>query len=132
MMQLMQVCYSTGGIAEIVFFAYVLKVAPTLEMSQNLTAYVQTSYLVAHTAAGLLGDALLNNTSMTTKGLMYISASSVCIAFISACTFRPVDPDRPINLRRPFAFMVKVYSTKKFWIVTLWWVMMYSSYNLIY
>ena len=101
-------------------------------MSQSLTAYVNASYLVAHTFAGILGDFLLNKKICTTEGLMYISATSVGIAFCIALFFKPVDSNEPINLKNPFRLIKSVYGTKKFWVVTLWYIMMYSAYNLCY
>jgi hypothetical protein len=83
----MEIFYSFGTIAEIVFFAYVLKVV-SIKRSQALTAYVYASYYVSHTFAGLSADWLLNQNLTCITGLLWQSAIALIIASLISFTFR--------------------------------------------
>eukprot|EP00435_Cladocopium_sp_Y103_P027059 s1349_g6.t1 len=128
-MQLMQVAFSVGLVGEFAFYAYCLKVIPG--ESQRLTALVQSSYLVSHTLAGLLGDWLLHHTDLGLVGLLWIAAVSVFLSCPVACSLKEVDElDRPAVSPK---VLWGVYSSPRyFWLSTLWWVLSYPAYQTIY
>lgn len=129
-MQLMQIVYSVGIIGEIAFYAYCLKVVPG--QSQRLTAFTQASYLISHTCAGILGDWLLDHTTIGLVGLMWISAASVFTALLIACTLRSVEPDLVARALQPADHLGAIYSSRCFWLSSLWWVLSYPLYQTIY
>ncbi|CAL1134853.1 unnamed protein product [Cladocopium goreaui] len=128
-MQLMQVAFSVGLVGEFAFYAYCLKVIPG--ESQRLTALVQSSYLVSHTLAGLLGDWLLHHTDLGLVGLLWIAAVSVFLSCPLACSLKEVDKlDRPAVSPK---VLWGIYSSPRyFWLSTLWWVLSYPAYQTIY
>lgn len=131
-MQFMQVVYAFGSAAEVVFYAYVLKIVP-LRHCQRLTAITQGCYLIAHTSAGLLGDFLLAKTGIGLVGLMWISACSVFVAAFIACTFRSPDAHatRP-RISSPGTVLRLVYTEGNFGMYVLWWILSYSVYMTVY
>lgn len=131
-MQVMQVVFALGTAAEVVFYAYVLKIVP-LQHCQRLTAVTQGCYLIAHTSAGLLGDFLLANTGIGLVGLMWISACSVFVAAFIACTFRSPDAQamRP-RISSPGTVLRLVYTEENFGMYVLWWTLSYSVYMTVY
>mmetsp|Transcript_79573 Transcript_79573/g.233965 ORF Transcript_79573/g.233965 Transcript_79573/m.233965 type:complete len:459 (-) Transcript_79573:101-1477(-) len=130
-MQLMQVTFSLGIITEIVFYAYCLKVVPP-QQSQRLAAITQASYLLAHTAAGVLGDCLLRWTDIGLTGLMWISACSVMTAALIACSLRGVDPEVSLDVVRPACVLRAVYGVRYFSLSALWWALNYPVYMTVY
>jgi len=129
-MQLMQVTYSMGIVSEVVFQAYCLKVV-SLKETQRLTAVVQASYLVSHTAAGFVGDALLRWTSFGLTGLMWISAVSVFLAAVVAMCLRSVDSDHVSMSNVPDALW-RTAKSRRYWLSALWWVPSYAIYQTVY
>jgi len=117
-MQLMEITYSLGTIAEIIFFAYVLKVVK-LSKSQNLMAYVQASYLVSHTFAGLLADYLLKYTSAQISDLLWISAIGLILATIISILFRQIDDEEQEKLANYKEILVSVYKENNFLLLSL-------------
>jgi hypothetical protein len=64
-MQLMQVTYAVGSVAEVAFFAFVLVCAPSPADFARVTSFAQHAYIVAHVTSGILGDVLLHGPCLT-------------------------------------------------------------------
>lgn len=111
-MQLMQVTYSFGTVAEDIFFAYIYYVVPTV-LYTDVTAYVKSSALIASMLAGILGDILVTQFSVGINVLMIISACFVCSgAFIGlfVITDKKLYKKNSLNLQENSLIESSIYS----------------------
>eukprot|EP00929_Paragymnodinium_shiwhaense_P095930 TRINITY_DN5725_c0_g2_i1.p1 TRINITY_DN5725_c0_g2~~TRINITY_DN5725_c0_g2_i1.p1 ORF type:complete len:496 (-),score=88.74 TRINITY_DN5725_c0_g2_i1:55-1542(-) len=134
-MQIMQATYSMGVVAEVVFYAYVLKLAPPSpyqqQESQKLASLAQAASLISHTSAGLMGDWLLPRVGL--RGLMWISAIAVTSASCVALFFRTVKADdHPVRIPNAGAVLSVALSARLYWSSALWWIISYSVYIIVY
>lgn len=90
-MQVMEACYATGSMGEVLFLAYTYTVVPQKQYPL-VTAAVQTTRVATQALSGLVGDAALHYGHADLKQLMWWSSLGTLLGTLWALALFPVPP----------------------------------------
>lgn len=96
--QLMQILYSFGSAAEVLFFAFVYVIAPSSQYGR-VTAAVQGTYWAVHVLGAGTGDMLLHLAGMSLETLVILSSAGIGLSVLWGAFFLPSEAPLPQSPR---------------------------------
>eukprot|EP01029_Cantina_marsupialis_P009861 TRINITY_DN2274_c0_g1_i1.p1 TRINITY_DN2274_c0_g1~~TRINITY_DN2274_c0_g1_i1.p1 ORF type:complete len:379 (-),score=88.64 TRINITY_DN2274_c0_g1_i1:719-1855(-) len=134
-MQVVEVAYAFGSVAEVIFYAYIYHLV-TPQRYQLITSFTQFAYMAAHVSGGLFGDMMLHWMDCNITTLFWISLISVLISVILCLATFPMAPvnfgEKFINFKELGHTLKRIGKRGDYMVLCCWWVCAGAIFQLFY